>query len=164
MLIEKTISWTAVAAIVVFSLTQLVSLISAIVKRRRERQHLKTAIYAELNQIVAQSGEASSTRNFNDFVDRCTIERLNAYALPLYNSRLFDSFAERLPSLRSDLVEKIVEAYGLLARMNGLIEHFKSKEFLGADEAAQDSMKGILKNTNFDLHKCVEELLPLLRK
>ena len=163
MLIEKTVSWTAVAAIVVFSLTQIVSLISAMMKMYRERQHLKTAIYAELNQIVTQSGEASCTSNFNEFVDRCTIERLNAYALPLYNSRLFDSFAERLPLLRSNLVEKIVEAYGLLARMNGLIEHFKSKEFLTAEEVAQDSMKGILKTTNSDLHRCVKELLPLLK-
>lgn len=94
MLIEDKISWTAVTAIVVFSLTQIFSLVSAIMKRYLERKHLKVAIHAELNQIVNQSGEASCTANFDKFVDHCTIERLNAYALPLYTSRLFDSFAE----------------------------------------------------------------------
>lgn len=160
--VEQTISWTAVAAITVFTLTQIVALISKAVETYREIKHIKLAIRAELTQILVQSGEASSTDRFDAFVDACSIERLNAYAIPLYKSRLFEANIEKLPLLRSDLVTKTVEAYGLIARMNGLIEHFKGKEFLAADEKVHVSMKNILKETNRALHACLTRLLPML--
>lgn len=160
--VEQTISWTAVVAIIIFSFTQMTAFASKALENYLKTKHLKVAIRAELSQILTQSGEASSTDRFDQFVNAYSIDKINAYAIPLYKSRLFEANVERLPLLRSDLVVMIVEAYGLIARMNGLIEHFKSKEFLAADEHVHDAMENILKDTNRDLHTCLIRLLPML--
>jgi hypothetical protein len=149
--IEQTISWTAIAAIIVFSVTQLFAVLSRILEIRRAKRHLAKAICAELKCVICQSGEASSIDGFNQFVDQCSVEVLNAYAVPLYKSDLLNASVEKLPLLPSDLVSEVVEAYGYVTRINGLIEHFKSKEFISAPDFVHRSMKDILKKTNSDL-------------
>ena len=46
--VEQTISWTAVVAIIVFTLTQIVSFFAKTLEVYREKKHLKTALRAEL--------------------------------------------------------------------------------------------------------------------
>lgn len=162
--VEQTISWTAIAAIIVFSLTQFSTLLSKILEVRRQQRHLAKAIHAELQQLILQSGEGSSVARFNQFVDRCSIQILNSYAVPLYSSSLLDSNVDKLPLLPSSLISKVVEVYGYIRRMNGLIEHFKSQEFIAAPDYVHDSMKNILKDTNLQLINCSSNLLESLEK
>lgn len=162
--IEQTISWTAVAAIIVFGLGQLSTILYRVLEARRERMHFAEAICADLNRVISLSGEASSVDRFNSFVDKCSIDILNSYAIPLYKAPPLDANVEKISILPAHIIEEVVHAYGYMARMNALIEHFKSKEFLSAPYYVHESMKEILKKTNSEFLEKSKKAIELLGK
>jgi hypothetical protein len=156
MTLDPAISWTALVAASIFVLTQVFKVLEGILERRQDRRKPARAILSEIESITSMGGEAADPDGFDEFIDGCSVQEINAFAMPTYKSVFYQSYAENIPAFPLNAISEIMRCYRLVDRMNSFILHFKSKEFIEADQRVQDSMKHILKMTNREMHEAAK--------
>lgn len=154
---------SAVAAIGIFCITQII----LFAEKRKEKFHqiqtLQVALSAELKVALEQNGEARYPKKFEKIVRDASIEVINAYAIPSRSRPIFEKNCDKIGILPPKAADAVVEAYGHFELWNSFVEHFKSKEFKKSPPDVQDVMIGYWIQTNYDVVRTSKKARARLR-
>lgn len=161
---EGALNWTAIVAASVFVLTQVFDVIRKYIGEKRERAHLARALSSEIRITLSNGGEASDPKRMRYFIEKNSIENINAYSFAESESRIYKSNIGNIGKFPKDLVEDIVRFYSYIDIISEMVRHFKTRDLLEADQHVQNNMKEICIRAGETAHELAEKVTKRLKE
>ena len=147
------IAWGAAATVFVFTISQIIQVLTIIIRRKEEKKNTAKLLKSEIKCILKSGGLASDIRDFESFIRNSGINEINGCSFAVSYTPVYNSVLKDISNFDEGTAEMISEFYNLIARMNAFVAHFKSKEFIDAGEEIHHIMKHPLVETVKDIHR-----------
>ena len=151
-------AWSAIATVFVFATSQIIQILVNFRRRHEQRLALCKSLKSEIRIIVSLISDKDGPEAFEAFVKPKSIAQLNAYSFVALQSSVYRHIAKDLWHLDSDTVALVTRFYCLFDIFNGFIAHFKSKEFMDAEDAIKEEMKLFFIRNVRDIYAVGQEL------
>ncbi len=151
-------AWSAIATVFVFALSQIIKIFVNIQRRNEQKLALSKSLFSETNIILSLIGEANSADKFESFINKKSVEQINAYSFVALQSSVYKHISKDLWHLDSETVGLVTKFYCLFDIFNGFISHFKSQELLHASDDIKSEMKGHFIANVRELHEVGRQL------
>jgi hypothetical protein len=151
-------AWSAIATVFVFATSQIIQIFVNFQRRNEQRRALCKSLKSEIGIIVSLISDRDSPDAFAAFVEAKSVEQLNAYSFVALQSSVYRHIAKDLWHLDSETVALVTRFYCLFDIFNGFIAHFKSREFLDAEDEIKEEMKRFFIQNVTDIYGVGSEL------